>query len=209
VAEQQEGVLAELGKLQRPTQLIDYLDRTLGGSWKKLSDEYKGLHGRLARLKQELAAFEEGRDQHYTRIRELNQARIEAEVRKGEQFRAEVFEKEPGEGANTRRAELGRAVDETVEALDAERGQLRELRQKQYSLTRDPEIQQIHARRRAIEQEAELKRARLIQSAVFAARGLHHAAIRPSAWWFPLVCPDGLWFRETIETAQCYLEPLI
>jgi len=209
VGEHQEQTLQDLGKLQRPTQLIEYLDRTLGGSWKSLSDEYKSLHGRLDRLNRELHSFSEARDKHYTRIRELSAARVDAERRKGDQFRAEIFEKEPAPEAAARRDELTREVESIIQQLEAERRALKELRLRQYALTCDPEIQRIHTRRQAIELEAELKRTRLIQGAVFASRGLHHAAVRPSAWWFPLVCPDGLWFRETVETAKCYLEPLI
>jgi len=43
---------------------------------------------------------------------------------------------------------------------------------------------------------------------VTASRGLANSSVRPSAWWFPMVCPDGLWFWETIDRAECYLEPL-
>ena len=41
-----------------------------------------------------------------------------------------------------------------------------------------------------------------------ATAGLRRAERRPSAWWFPLLCPDGGWFRETARTAEAYWEPL-
>jgi hypothetical protein len=66
----------------------------------------------------------------------------------------------------------------------------------------------LHDRRRSIELEAELARLRMIRQAIIASRGLKRAAHRPSAWWFRLISPDGLWFRETVDTAHCYLEPL-
>ena len=83
-----------------------------------------------------------------------------------------------------------------------------ELRHRQNALILDDEVRRIHVRRRSIELEAELKRLRLFRNAVITSKGLAKANLRPSAWWFPLVCPDGLWFRETIDTAECYLEPL-
>ena len=86
---------------------------------------------------------------------------------------------------------------------------MQELRHAQNELVQDEEIHRIHDRRRSIELEAELKRLRLIRQAIISSKGLEKANLRPSAWWFRLVCPDGLWFRETIETAECYLEPLI
>ena len=84
-----------------------------------------------------------------------------------------------------------------------------QLRHTQKDLVEDESIRKIHERRRSIELEAELKRLRLIRQAIISSKGLTHANLRPSAWWFPLVCPDGLWFRETIDTAECYLEPLV
>ena len=82
------------------------------------------------------------------------------------------------------------------------------LRHEQNDLVKNEEILKIHERRRSIELEAELKRLRLIRQAIISSKGLSRANLRPSAWWFRLVCPDGLWFRETINTAECYLEPL-
>jgi hypothetical protein len=69
-------------------------------------------------------------------------------------------------------------------------------------------VLKAHERRRMIEHEAELKRVRIIRGAVLATKGMTRAGQRPSAWWFPLLCPDGGWFRETVASAQCYLEPL-
>ena len=82
------------------------------------------------------------------------------------------------------------------------------LRRKQNELVRDESVRRVHQRRREIEMEAELRRLRLIREAIIASKGLENANRRPSAWWFRMVCPDGLWFRETVETADYYLEPL-
>jgi hypothetical protein len=58
------------------------------------------------------------------------------------------------------------------------------------------------------ELEAELKRMRMIRGAVTASRGLLASSQRPSAWWFRIVSPNGAWFRQTIDTADAYLEEL-
>ncbi len=208
VGEEQRQLLAELGKLRRPIELIRYLDTTLGGSWQKLAEEYSGLHSRLALLDSHLKEIRRERDDLYGEIRALSQARVKAEIEKGRHFREYIFEKTPSSEDWAAREELTRRVEELIARLHEAKHRRRLLRKGQFELTDDPEIRRIHERRRAIELEAELKRARLIRGAAIASLGLENASVRPSAWWFTLVCPDGLWFRETIEQAECYLEPL-
>lgn len=210
VAGEQEALLRELGTLRRPIDLISYLDRTLGGSWRKLAEEYEALHLQLAALDGRLKEIRTKRDELYSEIRDLIRARVEAEIEKGRHFRAQIFEKPSASPEDlAERGRLTAHVEDVVAKIHDARHRMRALRSKQFELSSDPEIRRVHDRRKAIELEAELKRARLIRGAVIASSGLRNAAIRPSAWWFPLVCPDGLWFRETIESAECYLEPLV
>jgi hypothetical protein len=209
VAREQTQLLGELKKLRRPIDLIGYLDRTLAGSWKKLAEEYEALYARLAELDRRLSGLREDRDQLYAEIRRLAHERGIAEQEKGEQFRQKIFERAPIAEDAAKREELTARVEQAIHEVGDAKSRLRQLRKTQFELTNDPEIRRIHERRKAIELEAELKRARLIRAAVISSKGLESASTRPSAWWFPLVCPDGLWFRETIDSAKCYLEPLL
>lgn len=208
VGEEQEALLAELGKCPRSNCLIKMLDRRLGGSWKRLSEEYVSLNGRLETLESDLQTLSEERDAAYERLRECRRARTQAEWAKGEHWRAELFEREPSEEALEERAWLSEAVDAAIHALSLAEAALREVRHRQADKVRDEAVQRARARRREIELEAELKRARLVREAVVSSRGLRAAERRPSAWWMPVVSPDGAWFRETIRTAQAWLEPL-
>lgn len=70
-------------------------------------------------------------------------------------------------------------------------------------------IRKVHETRRNIELEIEFKRLKLVREAVICSSGLEKSGHRPSAWWFPMVSPDGSWFRETVRCATYYLEPLI
>ena len=126
----------------------------------------------------------------------------------GNQFRAEIFEQDATAAALAVREEYLLRLEEASVALRTARADLRHLRERQLALVQDEEIRQIHVRRRSIELEAELKRMRLIRDAVISSKGLKKANDRPSAWWFPLVSPDGGWFKETMRTASAYLEPL-
>jgi hypothetical protein len=208
VVAEQEELLKTLGTLRRPIDLIRFLDRIVGGAWRSIAEEYEHLHDRLAELDHSVAALRSQRHALYGRQRELAQARGEAERRKGDQFRTAIFEKEPGAEDLAERERLSAEVDALIEARDALESERRELRRRQNELVRDEEVRRVHERRRAIELEAELKRLKLIREAVIVAKGLTAANRRPSAWWFRLVCPDGLWFRETTETAEYYLEEL-
>jgi hypothetical protein len=208
VGTEQEEVLAQLGKLRRPIELIRYLDRTVGGSWRVVAEEYEDLHKRLESLQRDLVEVRSRRNDLYAELKRLRVARAEAEKAKGDHFRDRIFEKDPTPEDLAERRRLTEAVDRVIQqAIDA-RHRMRLLRKEQNALVLDPEVQRVHDRRQSIELEAELKRMRLIRHAVISSRGLQRASYRPSAWWFRLVCPDGLWFRETVNSADCYLEAL-
>jgi hypothetical protein len=209
VGEEQRQLLTSLSRIKRPIELIRYLDKTLGGSWKKLAEEYESLHRRVQRLSEQLRKLHSQRDELYNQLRKLGQDRVQAELAKGLQFRESIFEKQPGPEDFEERKRLTAAVERVIEEIKALHTELRRVRSEQHALAEDSEVKSIHDRRRSIELEAELKRTRLIRSAIVSSKGLAYASVRPSAWWFPLVCPDGLWFRQTVESATAYLEPLI
>ncbi|MEA2553550.1 MAG: hypothetical protein QOJ65_1726, partial [Fimbriimonadaceae bacterium] len=119
-----------------------------------------------------------------------------------------ILEKHASPEDLAERERLSYAVEQAVHEQAAARRQLREHLHKQDQLVGSDEIRSIHGGRRALELEAEMKRLKLIRDAVISSKGLQRAGQRPSAWWFPLVSPDGAWFRETVNSAECYLEPL-
>lgn len=208
VADEQAALLARLQGLRRPIELVEFLETVAGSSWKCLATEYASLHTRLEELESRVDSLKQERHKQYRVLSELRRKRVDAERAKGEHWRSKIFEKSPTEADWQERARLGEAVEHVVHEIAATRQKIRELLARQRYVSRDPEVQAIHDRRRGIEREAELKRLRLIRSAIIATKGLHRASLRPSAWWFPILCPDGGWFKETIRTAESYLEPL-
>ena len=56
--------------------------------------------------------------------------------------------------------------------------------------------------------EAELGRLRLVRDAIWASEALRLTNYRPTAWWLPMVSPDGTWFRALVQTAQARCEEL-
>lgn len=209
VAKEQRATIHKLSTLRRPIELIRYLDGALGGSWNCLAAEYEDLHGRLNHLREGLDQLSVEKQACYAKLQELKLERVRVEKARGDHFRAFIFEKAPTEEALKERENHGAELAQVLHAINDAKTKLRRVRHAQYQLAVDPEILSIHERGRSIELEAELKRARIVRAAVIASTGLEHAAQRPSAWWFRMVCPDGLWFRETIDSAKSYLEPLV
>lgn len=209
VGEEQEALIAKLGALNRPIDLIHFLEDKVGGAWNCLSREYEGLHSELEALKARVDNLTAERHALYARIKELKSKRAELERAKGDHFRAKIFEKNPTPEDLADRDRLANAIEVTIVEIEAAQKEVRDLMRLQREQAQAPEVLKIHDRRRAIELEAELKRMRLIRHAVISSKGLQNANLRPSAWWFPLVCPDGLWFRETVDSAECYLEELV
>lgn len=208
VGEQQKVLLNELSQLVRPIDLIRYLGKTAGGSWLALATEYESLHKRLEGLKVEIEALRKERIEAIHEYRALKQKRVAAERAKGDHFRAFIFEKDPTPEDRAERERLTQRVEEAIAQIDAAKRSIAKLLQAQSSLAQAPQVLAVHERRRSIELEAELKRLSMIREAVINSDGLNHANHRPSAWWFPLVCPGGKWFRQTIESAEYYLEHL-
>ena len=209
VAEEQKALLTKLGQLKRPIDLIRYLDEKVGGSWNRLADEYDELHQVLAKLENQLKSLKEERAGTLAQIKELKVRRVQTEVAKGEHWRAKIFEKSPTEADLQERERLTHQVESIIHEQTEARRRMKEALHRQDALVNGEDIKCVHERRRALELEAELRRLKLIRDAVIASKGLEQASRRPSAWWFPLVSPDGQWFKETINTARCYLEPLI
>jgi len=209
VTAEQAQFLAKLASLRRPVDLIDYFHQKKGGSWNVLADQYQSLYGQLAEVSRKIAEFRTERLEIYARRRTLKRLRVQTETELGQHWREFIFEKSPTEADLAERSRRQTELTQIIAELHQLDRRQKEMRTEQNALVTDPAIRMVHKRRQQIELEAELKRLSLIREAVVTSRGLVNADIRPSAWWFPVVSPDGTWFRETIRTAQAYWEPII
>lgn len=208
VGRDQQEVLKRLAELRRPIDLIEYLQTHRGGAWEAVAREYRQLHLAMEGKMSEMSKLIERRHGLYEKLRELKRRRTESERAKGDHFREFIFEKSPSAVDLAARKELSKSVEDAIDAVNNVRREIRDILMKQREISNSAEVRSLHGRRRAIELEAELKRLRLIRHAVVASKGLANAGRRPSAWWFPLVSPDGAWFAKTWKTADCYFEPL-
>jgi hypothetical protein len=208
VAAEQAAVLQTLGGLRRPIELIRYLELNVGGSWSCLAREYESLHADLIQLREKIEASNEKKRALYHELDREKVTRGKLEVEKGVHFRTHIFEKTPSPDHLAERMSFEERIAASIARTAELRSSIRSLMRAQREMVQAPDVLKVHERRRSIELEAELKRLRLIRHAVISSTGLQHANLRPSAWWFPLLSPDGLWFRQTVDSAECYLEPL-
>ena len=105
-----------------------------------------------------------------------------------------------------------KAFDSVIESARLEartqRGQAKELLRQQLEIQRGENSQAARAALLKLENEAELERFRLVRDALIATQSLHQTNYRPTAWWLPMVSPDGKWFDALSKTAQARIEVL-
>ncbi|MFM9874471.1 MAG: hypothetical protein ACKVQS_13530 [Fimbriimonadaceae bacterium] len=209
VAEAQKELLRELGDVRRPLALLGFLQGHLGGQWERLAEEYQSIQGEFGKLGQQIADVKYRKRGILAQIKSLKAERNTVQHEKGIHWRACIFERDASAEDFARRREFVsqlRHIDQQVELCLRE---FRVLESEQDELVSSSAVRRLRERRFNIALEAELMRVRLIREAVVSSDGLQKAGYRPSAWWFPLVCPDGTWFRSTMMKAECRLEPLV
>jgi hypothetical protein len=208
VAQEQTVLLAELSELKRPVELIQFLDQHVGGAWSALAKEYEAIHERIAGVLTKLQIEHDQRMALYGQLRIAKASRVDAERAKGEHFRLSIFDRSPNSSDLDKRNELSENVLKTISSITNLRAEIEASGRRQKGIASSKEIAKAHERRRSIELEAELKRVHLIRNAIISSKGLVRAGFRPSAWWFPLLSPNGDWIRRTWETSRCYFESL-
>ena len=207
--EHQNTLLMTLSELRRPLDLIRFLQLEVGGHWRCLGQEYEQLHQQFHALETSLNDLRTRKNACLSEIRSLNQAADQAQKAVGVQWRAELFEKDATHDALARREELKRALSDARASVKAKWEDWRALDKQQQEFVSSDEMQKAKRRRSSVSLEAELMRMKLIREAVTTSDGLKRSGNRPAAWWYPLVCPDGAWYRETARTAQYSLEALV
>ena len=130
-------------------------------------------------------------------------AQLEAdETRREGDLRAQIAERE----------KPWRAFDARIEAAQtrAREHKARAARtlEEQLKLEKSAAAMQPRARIEALEAEAELARLLLVRDAMRASESLRQNNVRPTAWWLPMVSPDGKWFDAIATTARARIEAL-
>ncbi|MCU0316943.1 MAG: hypothetical protein MUC92_10150 [Fimbriimonadaceae bacterium] len=208
VVRDQRQLLEDLSKLQRPLDLVRYLQGAAGGHWNCLANEYDGRAEVLTKLRATIAEFKAKKKAISLQMKELKRDRAAVEKEKGDHWRAKIFQLQPTEQDYAQRDAYEERLAQIADELETLGDEWLAWQVRQDEAVTDPEVQKANQRRREISLEAEMTRLRLAREAILASEGLEKSGHRPAAWWFPLVSPDGTWFRKTIEQADYRLESL-
>ncbi|MBS1726731.1 MAG: hypothetical protein JST51_08425 [Armatimonadetes bacterium] len=209
VVGEQKSRIEQLGQIRKPGELLCYLDQKVGGAWSLQAQEYEAIHGQLSELSQEIESLKEKRRTLHNAWKADGQRWQEIQREMGDHFRAKIFEKIPDQSELDCRASFAAQLERLRKQREAYLHEIAMLGERERAASQSETFLKVHKRRREIEMESEFKRLSMIREATISSRGLESANRRPSAWWIPLVSPDGRWFRRIMETATCYWEPMI
>ncbi|MGC4045262.1 MAG: hypothetical protein QM758_15835 [Armatimonas sp.] len=199
--------LADLHGISSPRALLTQLANTRGCSWKEKAAQHDQATENVLNLYAKAREFKEKESTQKAHLRSLKSQANTLQLAKGDDFRdrgsvldaAAIAEREVT--FDQPLTALRTAIEEAEERWHA-------LRRERKALEHGPELKAAREALRKLESEAEYERAILVRNALQTIHGIPHTAVRPSAWWFPLVDPSGSWLREVARTAQLSLEPL-
>ena len=129
------------------------------------------------------------------------------------QLAAQETEREAALRAQISQQEIAwRAFDSQIEAAqaraEAARASAAQALSQQLSLEKSEVASAARATIADIEARAELARLLLVRDALRATGSLRQNNVRPTAWWLPMVSPDGAWFDALATTARARVEVL-
>lgn len=209
VIEQQQQNLDRMRDARRPRQLVQTLARIKGGRWEPLGEEYEKLSAQLQALRTRTRDIGQQIAGVYEQLRSIKADWQTLEREKGDHFRRTHASGQPSLDDVKARAEFTERIRELRLQRKAARARLADLRAQ---IAREFQCESAIAareRRREIVREAEMARLRVVRDALITIRALEQSNVRPSAWWMPLVTPDGSWIRGIKERMELRLEPLV
>ena len=137
-----------------------------------------------------------------TRGRAAQSAAEEREAAVIGELRAEIAAK------SSVRGELDRRIAELRDDVRQFKTEARALVAERVRLEKSSGLQEAREARELLEGEAELARLLLVRDAMLASEGLRATNYRPTAWWLPMVSPDGRWFNKISDSMIARIEEL-
>ncbi|MBL8047282.1 MAG: hypothetical protein JNJ45_01240 [Chthonomonas sp.] len=206
VQQAQTELLAEIARRPSSMEFIRYLASQRIGAWARLEQDYEEARGHMGRLHEEIKRLRTRRRELTTEIRTAKATRNATEHAKGEHWREKIFERTPTDADWTRREEFTASLKKTDDEIRDLTAKWQALLAEQNALVASADVREAKDLYQNLELEAEIKRVGMIRDARIVTKGLTQASLRPSAWWFPVVSPNGEWFRQVMARAEYSLE---
>ncbi len=198
---------------------------------RQLASEIDALRETTRQITQSAAAFERGKGELWRRaiqplraracdIRENAAKRLESTVKLSKDERRVLQETEQAETTEIAalnaqiesemqaRADLEKRVQSLRIEARAAKVRARALTQSRVVIERSDETKTLRATIAQLEWQAETERLHGVRDAILVSQGLRYTNLRPTAWWLPLVSPDGTWFQSLTASAKARIESL-
>lgn len=181
------------------------------------TEKQKGDHFRttILPLQHRISDIKEAAAQRVNPLDEDGKPRRLTKTERAEQAELEARENEEVESLRARIAVLKIERASYDETIAGHLARSREAQQQSHALV----LQRVEKERSAtavaarkaiaqLEYETELAKLRAVRDAIAASESLRYTNLRPTAWWLPLVSPDGKWFAALAQTAQARIEEI-
>jgi hypothetical protein len=146
---------------------------------------------------------ENGAPRKVTKAERAQNAELaKSEATEIEKLRAQI------EAFQTERAHYDAEISQARQAAHNLREQAKSLVLQRIEMEKSANAQTVRDTIARWKSAAELERLRRVRDAIFTAEGLRYINLRPTAWWLPMVSPDGKWFEKLATTARARVEEI-
>jgi hypothetical protein len=230
VVEKQRFRIRDARTPRKLRELLRYLEaqNQEGQCWCDRLDEYEAALRALKEIAMQSGILADRMGEHRAEMQMWQRERLALEARKGEDWRTTVqplretilAHAAAGQSVARLQQDMDRQIairatafdvpiKEAAERIAATRLMMQEFRRQRRLLERGPDALAARARIEQITREAQMARLRLIHDAFLTTEGLEHTQLRPTAWWLPMVTPQGEWFSAITRSTKARFEMLI
>ncbi|MGQ9697499.1 MAG: hypothetical protein ACUVRO_05845, partial [Armatimonadota bacterium] len=230
VRDDMQGLLDRLARVTKTRDIMVLLCEMDPASWQARLEQFEHVQQALLDYCTQIERLKARTQELYSELRSVRRECEQLAREKGEDYRTRVAPLKErlrglaveGRAGSSEAHELQRQLQYEQERRQEYDRRWEALRQEVRTL--QAEIAATRARRRAIETGEQLQALRrhrleliadaqrakleLVRNAYLACYGLRQTNNRPSAWWIPVLSPDGAWFNAIADGTEAYLEPL-
>lgn len=232
-ADRDEAWQARLEEYSRAREVISNLSRqakVLQSQSQSLREEWKAAKARITEIEKQkgedfrarvlplVRRIGDVKETGYARLNPLDENGAPRKLSKAERTAlAEQEQREQQEIAELReriqvlqqeRAHFNDEIKDERNKANEAQSQARVLIQQRVMMERNEESNVARAAISRLEYEAELEKLRRVRDAMITSESLRYTNHRPTAWWLPLVSPDGKWFENLARTAKARIEAI-